>query len=78
MLIQMPLYQVSWMLVPGGPLHSASKHAILGIIHLPFELQGIHIGIIHPFFCGMKFQISICTLFIDTLEWAAYTSSNLQ
>jgi len=43
MLIQAPLYQASWMLIPGGPFHTASRHAILGImrsLHFPFELQG--------------------------------------
>lgn len=43
----------SWMAIPGGPLYTASKHAILGImrsLHFPLELQGIRIGVIHPFF----------------------------
>jgi len=43
------------MAIPGGPLYTASKHAILGImrsLHFPLELQGIRIGVIHPFFAG--------------------------
>jgi len=43
----------SWMPIPGGPLYTASKHAVLGVmrsLHLPLELQGIRIGVIHPFF----------------------------
>ncbi|KXN90975.1 15-hydroxyprostaglandin dehydrogenase [NAD(+)] [Leucoagaricus sp. SymC.cos] len=43
----------SWMPIPGGPLYTASKHAILGLmrsLHLPLELQGIRIGVVTPFF----------------------------
>lgn len=43
----------SWMPIPGGALYTASKHAVLGVmrsLHLPLELQGIRIGVIHPFF----------------------------
>ncbi|KAF9452759.1 NAD(P)-binding protein [Macrolepiota fuliginosa MF-IS2] len=43
----------SWMPIPGGPLYTASKHAILGVmrsLHLILELQSIRIGVIHPFF----------------------------
>lgn len=41
--------------IPGGPLYTASKHAVLGLmrsLHLPLEMQGIRIGVIHPFFAG--------------------------
>jgi NAD(P)-dependent dehydrogenase (short-subunit alcohol dehydrogenase family) len=46
----------SWIPIPGGTLYSASKHAILGLmrsLYLPLQLEGIRIGVIHPFFAGM-------------------------
>jgi NAD(P)-dependent dehydrogenase (short-subunit alcohol dehydrogenase family) len=42
--------------IPGGALYAASKHAVLGLmrsLHLPLQLRGIRIGVIHPFFAGM-------------------------
>ncbi|XP_006460744.1 hypothetical protein AGABI2DRAFT_203925 [Agaricus bisporus var. bisporus H97] len=43
----------SWMPIPGAALYAASKHAILGImrsLHPGLELQGVRVGVIHPFF----------------------------
>lgn len=42
--------------IPGAALYAASKHAILGImrsLHPGLELQGVRVGVIHPFFAGM-------------------------
>ncbi|TFK44278.1 hypothetical protein BDQ12DRAFT_672693 [Crucibulum laeve] len=43
----------SWAGIPKAEMYSVSKHGILGLmraLHIPLELSGIRVGVIHPFF----------------------------
>lgn len=48
-------YTASWEGVVGAPTYTASKHSVLGVmrsIHASCLLDGIRVGVIHPFFAG--------------------------
>jgi len=43
----------SWQSIPGAPMYSASKHAILGVmraLYMPCLQDGIRVAVIHPWF----------------------------
>jgi len=43
----------SWQSIPGAPMYSASKHAILGFmrsLYIPCFQEGIRVAVIHPWF----------------------------
>lgn len=49
----------------GGPLYSASKHALLGLMRSlagTYELKGIRISSIHPWFAGTQSRPATCAI----------------
>jgi len=56
----------SWQATAGGPLYSATKHSMLGLmraLHVDLRPHGIRVGIIHPWFAETN---------IITPEWKDY------
>jgi NAD(P)-dependent dehydrogenase (short-subunit alcohol dehydrogenase family) len=59
----------SWQATAGGPLYSATKHSMLGLmraLHVDLRPHGIRVGIIHPWFAETN---------IITPEWKDYVNS---
>ncbi|KAF9010635.1 hypothetical protein BDQ17DRAFT_1273216 [Cyathus striatus] len=57
----------SWQAIPKGELYSASKHAILGLmrsLHIPLEMVGIRIAVVHPWFADTSIVPAPVKLFL--------------
>ena len=65
--------------IPGAPMYSASKHAILGLmraLRMEFETTGLHISTVCPWFAGSSTTATLTvTQETDTISFQILLSS---